>query len=207
MKGRKIFIILGLLIAVFASVLTYRYLESYSQTKTVLVLAQDVEANQPILPEMLIEKELPLAAVPDDAITNRKVVVGKSIRGMIMKDTIIQGSMLIDTNQSRMSGVLLEKGVNFRGIALPLDISTTVGGTLQTGDYVDVYALEKTGATEIMKNIEVVRGTPASIENNSSINKHNLAIILSVPEEYVKSLNDAIARGAKINLSLLPYRD
>ncbi len=205
MKGRKIFFIVGILLAGVSSYLAYHYLNSHTETKTVLVLNENVEANQPISPDMLVEKELPIAAVPTDAIVNSKLVIGKSIRGMVLKDTIIRMEMLINTEQSRMSGMLLSKGSNFTAIALPIGIETTVGGTIQTGDYVDVYALnDKTGAEKILNDIEVLKGTPLNTEKTSSMNRHDFAVVLAVPNKAVQGFEQALANGSTIHLVLLP---
>ncbi|WP_028987614.1 Flp pilus assembly protein CpaB [Thermicanus aegyptius] len=206
MKGRKVFLLTGLILAVLAGYLVNGYIKKFSETKTVYAFTQDVDPTVPLSPDMLIEKELPVAAVPQDAITDKNVVTGKNTRGIVLKDTIARLQMFIDTEKTRVSGTLLQKGGDLVAIALPLSIETTVGGSVLPGDKVDVYALSKAGAEKILEGVEVIKGTPAPQKNNDQAANKNEAIVLAVPQDRVDAYERAIAAGSTIQVVLLPLQ-
>lgn len=206
MKGRKAFLLTGLILALLAGFLVNGYIKKFSETKTVYAFTQDVDPTIPLSPDMLIEKELPVAAVPQDAITDKNVVTGKNTRGIVLKDTIARLQMFIDTDKTRVSGTLLQKGGDLVAIALPLSIETTVGGSVLSGDLVDVYALSKTGAEKILEGVEVIKGTPVPQKNNDQTTNQNEAIVLAIPQDRVDVYERAIAAGSTIQVVLLPLQ-
>ncbi|MDP5276565.1 Flp pilus assembly protein CpaB [Chengkuizengella axinellae] len=207
MKKRFIFIMIGLLLGTISGYLVYSYTIQNTETKNVYVFKQNIDNYQPLQPDMLIEKELPLAAIPSDAVLDKAKVLGKSIKGYGFEDTVVRSAMLIDTSKTTMSGKLLEKGdANTRAIALPVNIHTTVGGTINTGDYIDLYVLDNSlkSAVKLAEAVEVIKGVSNHSQNNELSNK---SIIISLPVGIVDEYADYAASGAKDFITLRPLGD
>ncbi|MFS1511529.1 Flp pilus assembly protein CpaB [Chengkuizengella sp. SCS-71B] len=207
MKKRFVFIMIGLVFATIAGFLAYMYTLENTETKMVYVFNQNIDNNQPLHPNMLTEKELPLSAIPTDAVFEKAKVLGKSVKGYVFEDAVLRSAMLVDTSKTAMSGKLLEKGdANTRAIALPVNIDTTVGGSIKTGDFIDLYILDNNikSSVKLAEAVEVIKG----VSNKSSANDlNNKSIILSLPVDIVDEYADYMASGAKDFIALRPLGD
>src|SRR5690606_39069451 len=114
--------------------------------------------------------EIPASAVPNDAVTDLSAIEGKTVKMPVLAGSVLRLPMLIETEQSRVSGMLLERfgDTNIRAVALPYSLETSVGGTVKTGDFIDIYGLDGQlkSAVLIASQVEVIKGAPEGVEKD-----------------------------------------
>lgn len=185
--------------------MTYNYVKGATETATVYQFKQDTDAKV-LTADDFQAVEIPVSAVPNDAVTDLSIVEGKSLKHPVLAGTILRLPMLVETSESRMSGKLLEfNNTNVRAVAIPYSLETSVGGTVKTGDYIDIYGLDNDLKTmvEIARQVEVIRGVPDVVEDKN--NKEELSIIVAFRnDEELQRYGDQIAKGSSILVSLLP---
>ena len=205
MGNKKVFLILAVVFGLLGSFMTYNYVKGATETATVYEFKQDTDAKV-LTASDFQAVELPVSAVPNDAVTDLSIVEGKSLQHPVLAGTILRLPMLVETSESRMSGKLLEfNNANVRAIAIPYSLETSVGSTVKTGDFINIYALDSDLKTvvEIARRVEVIRGVPDVVENTN--NKEELSIIVAFRnDEEVEKYGDQLAKGSSILVSLLP---
>jgi len=102
----------------------------------VVTVKRDIPVRTELKEEMLQVIEMPKSAVPEDAIKDINVVLGKPVRSMIFKGDILTGRKLFpDQKEAGFTGTI---PANCRAISLAIDDVTGVAGFALPGDYVDV---------------------------------------------------------------------
>ena len=207
MGNRKLFVILAIVFGVLGAFFSYNYVEGVTQTATVYTFKVDTDAK--VLSASDFEAtELPVSAVPSDAVTDLSVVEGKTLKTPALAGTVLRLPMLVETSESRMSGKLSERfnDTSVRAIAIPYALETSVGGTVKTGDFIDIYGLDSDLKTvvEIARQVEVIRGVPDVIENNNSSNPELSIIVAFRNNDEVEKYGEQLAKGSSILVSLLP---
>jgi len=144
-RGGRIFILLGIILAIAAAAVTFRMLQQPAaqpgvQTQKVVVAAQDIPKGNTLSPDVVELKELPANLVPAGAMSNPADVTGKLARSDIFKGQVILQAVLVDketmAKEGGVASLMIPKGKV--AIAFPIDTLSGVAYALQPGDRVDV---------------------------------------------------------------------
>lgn len=208
MNKGKLFLILGVVLGLISAFMTYTYIKGATKTEAVYVFTEDVEAGTPLDSGLFERKEMPVAAIPSDAITDVREVDGKSVKGFTLAGSILRLGMLEETSDTRISGKLLENyDADTRAVAFQATIDTTVGGSVKAGDLVNVYGLDSNSKTVVLvaKGVEVIKGVAVDNEKNNQSQQNSAVVIAFRSDKQVEKLADALAKGSKLFVSLLPF--
>ncbi|NDI36644.1 hypothetical protein [Chengkuizengella sediminis] len=203
MKKRVTLIIFGLVLGLLAFGASYVSIFQQNETVETYVFKENVNTSNALGPDMFEKKELPKAVVPSDLITDPKVVEGKILKGFTLRGSVLRLGMLVEASETKMSGKLLKfEDANTRAIAIPLSTNNTVGGTVQTGDKIDLYIIDNNIKTGIRfaERVEVLEGTPKDDDKGLENKSIKVALSTDLVEEYV----DYMAGGADTFVSLIP---
>jgi pilus assembly protein CpaB len=144
-RGGCLWLLVGLFLAVvagglaFTAILKATSAEPTSQAETlapVVVVARDVPPRTEIKPEDLITRELPLSAIPDNAVRDQQAAIGK-----VTTSQLIAGEILLKPRIAEPGTTGSQ--VNFKiepgkvVMAFPADDLMSQAGVLQPGDIID----------------------------------------------------------------------
>ncbi len=156
---------------------------------------------------------LPAAGVPEDAVTDESALSEKVSRGFIPGGTVLREAMLQPRWAAGAAGALAEIGREYRLVALPVTLETSVGGCAATGDRVDLYALGKEGEAELVVSDVLVfsgPGVPSQPPGKglgslgSQEQKSQDAVVLALRAAEVEKVLDSLAKGERLVAVLRP---
>ncbi|KXO10924.1 Flp pilus assembly protein CpaB [Marinobacter excellens] len=155
-----------------------------------LVAIEDLEAGTVLAQEQFQEFELPAAL--ESALSPDQAPFGTTLNRPLKAGMLLSQSSIDSGTPLQLS---LADGA--RAMAFELNALSSVGGLIQPGDQVDIYATFKgsggtdTGTTRLMRNVEVlaVRGAlePGS-DASDDTQRRNQTMVLSVPQAEVARL-------------------
>lgn len=150
-RGGCLWLLVGLFLAVvagglaFTAMLRATSVEPATQVeprRAVVIVARDVPPHTELTAEDLIVKEIPLSAIPDNAVRELEAAVGK-----VTTSELVAGEILLKPRIAELG----ERGprLNFKlepgkvVMAFPADDLLSKSGALQPGDIVDIlYSIE-----------------------------------------------------------------
>ena len=148
MRRGRLFIILGLILAVVTAVGAYTLLNQpaepgavpETQTKRVVVVVQNIAESQPILPDAITMTDWPKDQVPSSAILNQADISGKLARIPIYQGQLLQQEMLIDEEEMIAEGTNASWMIPLGkvAVAFPVTRLSSVTYAIQAKDFVDV---------------------------------------------------------------------
>lgn len=100
----------------------------------VVIVAQDVPPRTRITAEDLITKEIPLSAIPENAVGEQEQVIGKVATSQLIAGQMLLGPHIAEPGQQ--VNFQIEKGQVV--MAFPADDLMGRTGTLQSGDIIDI---------------------------------------------------------------------
>jgi pilus assembly protein CpaB len=160
MKGRRIPLIIGLLLALGTGVLLLNFLSALRskavvRSETVWVAVHDIPARVRIDADAVESASRSTTDLDSDAITNVKNVVGKY--SLI---TIPAGSVMTLSRVGTLAAFALPARlpVGMRAISIAIDRVKGVSGLIQPGDRVDVIAVAPRVADETPMGATILRG-------------------------------------------------
>ncbi len=157
MRGGRILILLGLILAIGAGFITFLFLQNASvnqaaapvETQPVVVALQPIEARTPIPPDAVGLQDWPVTLVPPGALTDTAQVANKLSVAPIFPGQVIVKEMVVDKEQleelppalaaqeygSDVSFTIPEGKV---AVAFPVNEISSVAGAIRPGDTVDL---------------------------------------------------------------------
>jgi pilus assembly protein CpaB len=161
MKARGMTVVLAFLLAVGATGAVYLYLKGANEVKkpaanmvSVIVSKRDISANTGL--DNLIKSgaftttEIPADAVVSGAVTQLEQLQGRTTRYPIVAgEQITTARFLGSTNQP--AGGVLGIPSGYKAVTVSVESSRAVGGVLQVGDHVTLYAT--------FKDVKLITGT------------------------------------------------
>ncbi|MBC5799132.1 MAG: Flp pilus assembly protein CpaB [Candidatus Eremiobacteraeota bacterium] len=145
MNSRRITMIIAVVVAVAAGLLTVRYLTAVDrstqpavvETKPVLIASVDIPARAKIAPEMLTKVTRPVTQVEPGALSDPHAAEGD-----LALVSIREGSTITDSEvgQPAAIGITGKLKPGMRAVSIPMDLVKSVSGLVQPGDRVDVMA-------------------------------------------------------------------
>ncbi len=161
MRRRLILLLIAILCTAGSLFLTQKYVQDSLREKEVLVFSQEVKPFTRITSEMIKNQKVGINGLhPQVATLNQEVV------GMYTTAQTVSGELVLKNKLSQQSnlpqGYLYELKPDERVIAVATDLTRSVGGTIQTGDIVDLIVVmdEKAGkepqAKTFLQQVKVI---------------------------------------------------
>ncbi len=145
MNSRRITMIIAVVVAVAAGLLTVRYLTAVDHsaqqtavvTRPVLIASADIRSREKITPEMLTKVVRPANQIEPGALSEPK-----DAEGDISLVSIREGSTITDSEigQPAQIGITGKLKPGMRAVSIPMDLIKSVSGLVEPGDRVDVMA-------------------------------------------------------------------
>ncbi len=150
-NGSVYFIVFGLLAAAFAAWWTWSAQQAAHRTEAVLVAVRDVLPMTAVMPGDLQLAQVPLAAVPPDALRRQGAAVGRYLRYGLLRGQVLQQADLAaapaGTGPADAQLTSAAAGnAQMRAVAVPLQAETGLD-LPQPGDHVDLLAVLKGGSS------------------------------------------------------------
>lgn len=173
-------------------------------TKQVYVSVKEVPKDILVTDENMSEyfalKERPLSAVPDNAVSDGKELMGKYTDRVIDKNEILTGKSFSSLDERT------------RGIEHPIEVSLNasslsqmVGGVIRAGDYINIWAVKNsningesvTESKNICTHAYVTRTFTSSGEEAAGDDKDKATLVINIiiPAEQEEEFSRAIVEG------------
>ena len=160
MKKVRIF---ALLAAVVTALMLFFYLNSMNKPEvisraSVLVAAQDIPADTPIVESMVTLSMLPDEAILPDTVSDAALVLGKVAKSEILAGEQILSSKLVKVGESDESMLTYAIEPGMRAITIAVDEVSGVAYMITPGNRVDIFAhyiMEQQTVTGEMKSVPV----------------------------------------------------
>ena len=124
------------------------------QRVAIVVAANAIDADKPIVSEDLALVELPPDAVPADALRSTDEAIGRVPRAPLWRGQILIAPALTNAAATFHSGLVPPAGQ--RAVAIPVTPSQAVGGAVAAGAHVDVIAVPVAGRAPAGRVTELV---------------------------------------------------
>jgi Flp pilus assembly protein CpaB len=153
-KNYKFWLAVTVMLAATTALITVSVLQKYTQSVCVVLAKANIESAQVINEKMLVSnKEFPRRGMYADTVTGPRQVQGMISKGFIPAGTVLRASMFETSQSAMMSGKLSALGKEYRAVALPKQLSTTVADTLNEGDTVDMYVRNTEKGVSVVKKM------------------------------------------------------
>ena len=149
---KSLFIILGL--AALAGILTLALLTGIVVPQTVIVTRYDLAAGTRLTAELLEEKRLPKAAVPEGAYSSIEEVAGKVLTTSRVTGDAITAYVAGDS--SAAAGIPAELAPDTVAIAVEIDQATGLAGIVRPGQRVSVIAILDPQAIQLNQTVQSI---------------------------------------------------
>jgi len=182
------------------------------ETTSVLVAKRDISLGVPVTADDLTTREWPAAQVPEGALTDSKIALGRPAKYRILEGEVLLEKKLATEDEGRGMAPLVRPGMRAFTVLTPT-ISSGVAGFILPGNHVDVFMtfadtnqtnVELTGGgttTLLLQNVEVV-AVDSKIEAPDSHQADQLkSVTLMVAPREAAMLSMAQQKGT-LNLAL-----
>lgn len=190
-KNTKIAIVAGILCC--ACVILYMLLsrieaqnfekeiaEKYGVEQVEVVVAKRDLAGGETLSEADVEiKNRAAADLPEGAVKSKSEVVGKQLGSSILKGETLS------TSRFQSGAGALKVPADYDAVSIPLDDTSSVGGSLKTGQRIDIYATGTSTTEKICSNVEILETSQAAYESESETKWITVAIKKDKTQEVV----------------------
>ena len=158
MKNRTVIGIICIILAVVMTFVISPVVNKMTEGKEkVICFSKDIPHGSQITDEDVAEVEVLKSGLPENAITDKTLVVGKYANADLFKGDIATDAKLTgDANSAENILSALGEGK----VAMSITISSFAGGLsgkLENGDIVSVYVTDKDGHTAVPKELQYVR--------------------------------------------------
>jgi Flp pilus assembly protein CpaB len=158
LKNYKVFLVLAVISAVITGVLAMSVINNYTGTVKVAIAGHDITEGTQISATDLRFVDYPKGALYNDTVINTSIV-GQVAKGFIPSGTVLRSSMFSSLQMAGITGKLKSLGNGYYAVSVSSNSDTTVAGTLQNGDRVDIYKVDKDNVSAVAKNIKVLQAT------------------------------------------------
>jgi Flp pilus assembly protein CpaB len=202
--NRKTQLILGLvalLIAAAAGYGVYTYFERLTTTATVPVPGGPIPAGALISPELLQEREVPRTLLKEPIYTTLESLVGQVAQIPLQPGLVIYQAHAVPPQEYRF---VTDPALSV--VSVPVDPARAVGGQVQPGHTVDIWALPELGAdatmTEALTATLVITNAPV-VDVRSSQGRAVARQAQAVPGQYTAGDEQANANNQQAPLQIL----
>lgn len=210
-SGGMVILVISLIAGLAAAFLSVNFLRGVARTTTVLVAKTQIQPYTELTPDMFAPKQMPISAVPEDAIRDAAQVSHHFSRTLLLPDSILRAGYL--TSGSAQAGsiaaVISESGKpGTVALAIPVDNTTAAGGTIQPGDKVAIIAavrIERANGPATQYSKTIVQGVPVIYKTDPEGAATKGTIVVQVTPQQAEDIAFAQLSGT-IYLAVEPYK-
>jgi len=201
-RNYKLWLAVSVFLAALAALITITTIQKYTGTVRIVAAKTDIQSTSMITGNVLMYKEILRMDLYPDAVTDPRQIGGMIAKGFIPNGTFLRASMFEIPTVAQMSGKIGFMGKNYRAVALPKQLSTTVASTLNEDDIVDIYIKEKEIAnnkpkvTRIAEDVQVVRCRYGEESGEG--------VVLAIKEDEIKQVLPYFYETGNITFALKP---
>lgn len=209
-SGGMMILAASIVAGLVAALLAVGFLRGVAGTQAVLVANQEIQAFVPLSPTMFSVQQMPAAAVPADAVIDPGALTGRYARTMLLPGTVVRAGHLstVPGDAGPLSARLSETGQpHTRALAIPVDDTTAVGGTIRPGDKVDVIAavrIERSQGPSTTFSKMIARGLPVLYRTEPNGSSRGTVVVQVTPQQAEEIAYAQLA--GTIYLATVPYR-
>lgn len=177
-----------------AMVMTQRFLAAPTQTlpkgKEVVVAAVDIKPGEQINEALIKTVEWPDDVLPENAVTDPKEILGRSVRYPIASNEIVTPAKLAAQGVGPGLEPIIEEGK--RAMSIAMKTHESAAGFIKPGSRVDIVMISKRSGTKggkaktILQNIQVIAVNQAISEDSSDDQRGHVVEMVTfmlTPEE------------------------
>ncbi|MFZ5816703.1 MAG: Flp pilus assembly protein CpaB [Bacillota bacterium] len=208
--GGVLILLISIAAGLLAAFLAVGYLQGVAETAVVLVANREIPPFTPLSPTMFTAERWPAPAVPADALQTPAALQGRYSRALILQGSAVRQGHLAGTAGAggSLAARLTETGdPNSRALAIPVDNTTGVGGTVQPGDRVDIIAavqVEREKAPAVTFSKIIARAVPV-LHRTEGEDSAGATVVLQVTPAVAEEIAYVQLAG-RIYLATNPYR-
>lgn len=216
---KKIYLI-STVLAIITGIVVFLYASEFRKSSqeqkqtnmvSVVVAASDITENSAVTAELLTTSLYPPESVPENAITNPDIIIGKIVKTQISKGEQILTSKILTLGDNK-NGELSERiQQGYRAFTISVDEVSGIAGYLRIGDMVDIIITKQVDDKSItqycLQNIAVI--AVGNSAQNNAVNSNVIDygnITLEVSAEDCIKLNHSIINGL-VKIVLRGYGD
>jgi Flp pilus assembly protein CpaB len=184
LKDYKAWLVLTIVLALAAGILSVWLINSYIGAETVLVNNIDLDRGAVVQPQALAQAQCPRGNLYPDAVVNVGQIAGKAAKGFIPAGTILRLSMFTDPQLTAPASRLTVLGKDYEAVAVASGMNTNVAGTLNVDDRVDVYVYPKDapGPEKIISGALVLQAGTSKGPNGALQQSQGIVLALDVQD-------------------------
>lgn len=194
---RDAHLILALALSLLTAVLTYGYLGRLGAREPVVVAAADLTRPQRLAPEHLKVVLLPAEAVHPQAVRDPALAAGRVLRQPVPAGAPILASQLAPPGDGGVWVALLHPGE--AALFVPADAPRALGGAVQPGDRVALWALRRGEGAEGAEWLADVRVLDVRDADGRSLAEPRAGLpaglLVALPEELLPRAVAALEHG------------
>lgn len=165
-----------------------------SQTE-VCVAKRDIAAGETLKDTDVEVKQWVSSLLPDNVATSKKDCVGKQLGSSILKGEVVCSARF----QSQDSSISVPSGMV--AVSIPLDDTSSVGGTLKVNQKVDIYATGSSTTSKICSNVQILETS----NSDKSVDSETKWVTVAVEKD---SAQEVVSAAQKLKLYVvLPSGD
>lgn len=206
----KYFLILGLILALAASVVVVIGNRNYNQLVPVVYAANDIQPFTIIQDSDLIVSNIPRIGAKKGMFAKKEALVGKATRALIPKDTPVSDNALAkaEGSKSLLSAKVTELNDKKLGaFTVPADSISALGGEISPGDLVHVIGALNlpAGPSKTAKEpVAKILAPYAKVLQVLGKGSQTAGVILALTPQQAQDIQLALLNG-RVSLMLLPY--
>ena len=156
--------------------------EKYGGTQTeVCVAKRDIAAGETLKDTDVEVKQWVSSLLPKNVAISKKDCVGKQLGSSILEGEVVCTSRF----QSQDSSINVPSGMV--AVSVPLDDTSSVGGTLKVNQKVDIYATGSTTTSKICSNVQILETSNSDKSVNSETKWVTVAVAKNSAQEVVSA--------------------
>ncbi len=157
-----------------------------SQTE-VCVAKRDIAAGETLKDTDVEVKQWVSSLLPENVATSKKDCVGKQLGSSILKGEVVCSARF----QSQDSSISVPSGMV--AVSIPLDDTSSVGGTLKVNQKVDIYATGSSTTSKICSNVQILETS----NSDKSVDSETKWVTVAVEKD---SAQEVVSAAQKLKL-------
>ena len=148
----------------------------------VCVAKRDIAGGEAILDSDVEIKTWISSLLPENAITTKDECVGKKLGSSIVKGEVVTKTRM-ETNTS-----VIDVPEGMDAVCIPLDDTSSVGGSLRAGMKIDLYATGNNSTTKICKEVQILETSSSNNDSSSQSRWITIAVLKDKVQEVVAAV-------------------
>ena len=201
-KNFKYWLLVAAVFAVLAAVGSVQAVRQFAGAVQAVAVKRDVQAGEVLTQNDLVTVEQARGTLYRDAVLSARDAAGMAARGFVPAGTVLRRSMLVPPQMAGVAGSLASLGPGYVAVAVPNTLGTTVAGTLESGNRVDIYSRsgDKEPPVKAASDVLVLR---AGVVRTAQGEQPVQGVVLAVPAGDLDKLLPYITGGKEASLTFV----